>query len=104
MTMNNAAMSSPPDPEAQARDSEQTPLLAEQQRAGANEHEAAALLQSHEDENEEKKRGFGWWLWRIFWVVFAGAILGVFIKGWVDARDTDVRTRRATIVGRDTDP
>lgn len=93
----HATMSAPPDLEGRPRSNEQTPLLAEQQPAVANEHEAAALLEPQGDGNEEGKRGgqVGWWLWRIFWVLLAAAILAVFIKGWIDARDTDVRTSRA---------
>ncbi|CAE6436261.1 unnamed protein product [Rhizoctonia solani] len=62
--------------------SERTPLLQTEQTA--NEHEQAALL-----EPQPEPRTKSWYAWRVFWGILAAVILGVFIKGWIDADDVD---------------
>ncbi|KAL0943480.1 mitochondrial carrier protein [Colletotrichum truncatum] len=56
-----------------------------------NEDSEQGYLIPPEDDNEEEKpqRTTGWWLWRAFWAVLAIVVLAVFIKGWVDAKDTN---------------
>ncbi|GJC93241.1 hypothetical protein ColKHC_02067 [Colletotrichum higginsianum] len=58
-------------------DAEQVPLIAPQ------------------DGEETKKRTTGWWLWRAFWAVLAIFFLAIFIKGWVDAKDTNFDLKAA---------
>ncbi|QRW10123.1 mitochondrial carrier protein [Ceratobasidium sp. AG-Ba] len=36
---------------------------------------------------EQKPRTWGWYAWRAFWAVLAAVVLGIFIKGWIDADD-----------------
>lgn len=51
--------------------------------------ERVNLIAPHDGE-EKKKRTAGWWLWRAFWAILAILFLALFIKGWVDAKDTNV--------------
>lgn len=77
---------------------EQTPLLQNEERPSSaqdlDEHEQAALLDPSPDHHEPAepaaKRTKSWWAWRIFWTIAAALVLAVFIKGWIDAGDTDV--------------
>lgn len=69
-------------------DTEETPLLAAAREEGRDEHEEAALLEPSQDESKRTK---SWWFWRILWTVLAALVLAVFIKGWIDAKDVDVR-------------
>lgn len=50
-----------------------------------DEHEQAALL-----EPQPKPRTKWWYIWRAFWVILGALILALFIKGWIDADDTNV--------------
>lgn len=87
---------------ASAEDEEATrPPPAYQDRStGDNEHdenqdpEQVYLIAPSPDEEEKPKRTTGWWLWRGFWAVLAIFVLAVFIKGWVDAKDTNVSIKR----------
>ncbi|KAI8304097.1 hypothetical protein K4K59_012916 [Colletotrichum sp. SAR11_240] len=82
---------------ASAEDEEATrpPPAYQDRRAGDNEHdenqdpEQVDLIAPSPDEEEKPKRTTGWWLWRGFWAVLAIFVLAVFIKGWVDAKDTN---------------
>ncbi|KAF6811932.1 mitochondrial carrier protein [Colletotrichum musicola] len=51
--------------------------------------EQVYLIAPNPEEEEKPKRTTGWWLWRAFWAVLAILVLAVFIKGWVDAKDTN---------------
>lgn len=73
---------------ARDTDTEETPLLAAAHDEGRDEHEQAAVL---EPSQSESKRTRSWWFWRILWTVVAALVLAVFIKGWIDAKDVDVR-------------
>ncbi|CAE6408970.1 unnamed protein product [Rhizoctonia solani] len=64
------------------RTDERTPLL--QSEPAANEHEQAALI-----EPEPKPRTKSWYAWRIFLALLGVLVLGVFIKGWIDADDVE---------------
>ncbi|EMR62517.1 putative mitochondrial carrier protein [Eutypa lata UCREL1] len=64
---------------------EQTPLLEEQEPPPRDEHEEAALLEPP----APGKRTWGWWAWRAFWTILVAVILAVFIKGWIDADNTN---------------
>ncbi|CAE6440909.1 hypothetical protein RSOLAG1IB_09836 [Rhizoctonia solani AG-1 IB] len=75
-------MSPGPDLENPSSTSERTPLLQTEQNA--DEHEQAALL-----EPEPEPRTKSWYAWRIFWAILVVVVLGVFIKGWIDADDVD---------------
>ncbi|KAG8733069.1 hypothetical protein FRC11_008904 [Ceratobasidium sp. 423] len=70
------------------RTDERAPLL--QGEHTANEHEQAALL-----EPPPEPRTKSWYAWRIFWAVFAAVVLGVFIKGWIDADDLEFDLKAA---------
>ncbi|CAE6486541.1 unnamed protein product, partial [Rhizoctonia solani] len=64
------------------RTDERTPLL--QSESTANPHEQAALI-----ELEPEPRTKSWYAWRISWTVLGVFVLGVFIKGWIDADDVE---------------
>ncbi|GKT84419.1 mitochondrial carrier protein [Colletotrichum tofieldiae] len=50
--------------------------------------EQVPLVTPHDGEGKQK-RTTSWWLWRAFWAVLAIFFLAIFIKGWVDAKDTN---------------
>lgn len=80
---------------------ERTPLLREvppvaieededddhRRQSGDRDRDDDSLLEQPEPEPRTK----GWWAWRIFWFILAALVLALFIKGWVDADDTNVR-------------
>ncbi|TDZ19331.1 Mitochondrial RNA-splicing protein MRS4 [Colletotrichum orbiculare MAFF 240422] len=58
-------------------------------RARSGDPEQVYLIAPNPEEEEKPKRTAGWWLWRGFWAILAILILAVFIKGWIDAKDTN---------------
>jgi hypothetical protein len=60
----------------------------EDRQSPRDEHEEAALL-----EPPPQRRSKWWYAWRIFWVILGALVLALFIKGWIDADDTNVRRR-----------
>ncbi|KAF9877047.1 hypothetical protein CkaCkLH20_05313 [Colletotrichum karsti] len=62
---------------------------------GDNDHgenqdpEQVYLIAPSPEEEEKPQRTTSWWLWRAFWAILAIVVLAVFIKGWVDAKDTN---------------
>jgi uncharacterized membrane protein YraQ (UPF0718 family) len=64
------------DAENQANHNEYTSLL--------NDRQVDELPEQNEDEQKQVTE-VSWYLWRIFWAVVGALVLGVFIKGWVDA-------------------
>ncbi|RDI81032.1 hypothetical protein Vi05172_g8979 [Venturia inaequalis] len=62
---------------------EETPLLANQRADSTEQSE-------HDPASEPKTRS--WYLWRLFWLLIAALIIGVFIQGWINAGgDVDYR-------------
>ncbi|KAE9976804.1 hypothetical protein EG328_002394 [Venturia inaequalis] len=55
---------------------EETPLLANQRADSTEQSE-------HDPASEPKTRS--WYLWRLFWLLIAALIIGVFIQGWINA-------------------
>ncbi|EXF81404.1 hypothetical protein CFIO01_01066 [Colletotrichum fioriniae PJ7] len=106
-------MASHKDLESQPQQSdERTPLLGTSAEAGSSqqpgEHRnddngATEGIQDPEqvplitgqDGEEKKERTTSWWLWRAFWAVLAIFVLAVFIKGWIDAKDTNFDLKAA---------
>lgn len=79
------------DPErAHQRATEQTPLLTEQEPVPIEEDEEEEEVHSEPAEETPKKRSKSWYAWRIFWAIIAALIIAVFVKGWIDADDTEV--------------
>lgn len=74
-----------------APNTERTPLLngAHAAESAQNDRDSddATLL----DQPPQPQRTAGWYLWRAFWVVLGALVLAVFIKGWIDADDVNVR-------------
>ena len=66
-------MASVSDIENRTSISEETPLLDDQQ-AGKPPDQAV-----------RENGNAGWYVWRIFWVIFAIILLVVFIRSWIDA-------------------
>ena len=73
------------DPESQVESNEQTPLLNDRASEHRVEEESAVA--------QDEPSGWNWtkYAWRMFWAVVAAFLLAVFIKGWIDAGDVDVR-------------
>lgn len=101
-------MAAQKDLESQPQQSdERTPLLGTSAEAGSSQQpgdhrnddngategiqdpEQVPLI-TGQDGEEKKERTTSWWLWRAFWAVLAVFVLAVFIKGWTDAKDTNV--------------
>uniref|UniRef100_A0A4E9EG36 Mitochondrial carrier protein n=1 Tax=Gibberella zeae TaxID=5518 RepID=A0A4E9EG36_GIBZA len=85
-------MSSRSDPEAPARNDEQTPLLRDQhietEQVGNNESEIVPAP-------TPEKRTTSWYAWRIFWTILVIVVLAVFIKGWIDSDETEFDLKKA---------
>ncbi|WDK12663.1 hypothetical protein CGRA01v4_03943 [Colletotrichum graminicola] len=64
-------------------------------RSGEHEDVEQVPLIASQDGEGENKRTTGWWLWRAFWVVLAVFFLTIFIKGWIDAKDTNFDLKAA---------
>lgn len=52
--------------------------------------ETPLLVDPQSDEEVQGKKGdeprpVSWYIWRAFWAILAGIVLGIFIKGWIDA-------------------
>jgi len=70
---------------------EQTPLLGDHR--SDDQHRDAA---TDEDESTVVRQA-SWYAWRAFWAVCAAVVIGLFIKGWIDAgADVDVRATQLT--------
>lgn len=66
--------------------SEHSPLLRPEQPQP--EHSESASPSS--DEASQQRRSKGWYAWRIFWLLVLAVVIAVFVKGWIDADETDV--------------
>jgi uncharacterized membrane protein YraQ (UPF0718 family) len=77
------------DAENRTADHEETPLLVDQDRDGS---------QDVDKKEDGEKKNVGWYIWRLFWVLIAAFVLGVFIKGWIDA-GSDVNVSIAMSLG-----
>ncbi|KAM5343519.1 hypothetical protein ACJ41O_012056 [Fusarium nematophilum] len=75
------------DPERRHEDTEHTPLLRDRPPQ-AGDDQAEPELEPQEEPTPEK-RPQSWYAWRIFWAVLAIVVIGVFVKGWIDADETD---------------
>ncbi|KAE9963342.1 hypothetical protein BLS_009387 [Venturia inaequalis] len=68
---------------------EETPLLANQRADSTEQSE-------HDPASEPKTRS--WYLWRLFWLLIAALIIGVFIQGWINAGgDVDFDLKKALL-------
>ncbi|KAF3023169.1 hypothetical protein E8E14_014140 [Neopestalotiopsis sp. 37M] len=90
---------------------ERTPLLREIPPVAIEEDEdehqsgpASQNVRGRRDELDESSlleppppqpRTKGWWAWRIFWFLVAALVLALFIKGWIDADDTNFDLSKA---------
>ena len=73
-------MASDGDAENQTSVDEQTPLL---------DGQADQQL----DRNKDEHRHASFYVWRVFWVIAAALVIGIFVKGWIDGSDyVDVGT------------
>lgn len=59
------------------------------------ENERTPLLQSPSQEIQQEPRTTSWYAWRIFWGLLGALVLGVFIKGWIDADDVEFDLKAA---------
>lgn len=75
------------DPESSRGTTEHTPLLGD--RPPNVEGEGSESGPEAEPTPEEKtpRRRYAW---RIFWILLLLIVIGVFVKGWIDADETDV--------------
>ncbi|KAF5009282.1 hypothetical protein FDECE_4494 [Fusarium decemcellulare] len=81
------AMSNNNDPEASQQSTEQTPLLGDQPPHAEDGRSEPEL--EPESEPTPEKRSHSWYAWRIFWAILAAIVIGVFVKGWIDADETE---------------
>ncbi|KAK0716185.1 mitochondrial carrier domain-containing protein [Lasiosphaeris hirsuta] len=77
-------MAPEPDTESQKLSNEQTPLLADQALSSSSSS-SSSTNQPDDNVPQPSPRQRSWYLWRIFWVTITAFVLGVFIKGWIDA-------------------
>lgn len=67
------------DPENAVNINEHTPLLEDPH------------LDPQSDQSSQKHKRVNRYIWRIFWVIVAALVIGIFVKGWIDAGgDVDV--------------
>jgi len=80
-----------------------TDEYAENQTANTSNEETPLLVDQQIDQNLDQNgletpghkklesKNFTWYLWRLIWILVAALVLGVFIKGWINAGgDVDV--------------
>ena len=79
-------MSQRPDTDIGHDATEQTALLGDQ-RAEVGDDQS---VHSHPEVATAERRPRSWYAWRIFWAVLFALVVGFFIKGWIDADETDV--------------
>ncbi|KAK3389731.1 mitochondrial carrier domain-containing protein [Podospora didyma] len=61
---------------------EQTPLLSD----GQSDDQSTQVENDTDTQKPgTEKKQLSWYLWRFFWAILAALVLGVFIKGWIDA-------------------
>lgn len=75
--------------ERTAGDLETRPLLGETRPLLGDRPE------EEQDEREPATRGKKWYAWRIFWGLLVVIIVAVFVKGWIDADDTEFDLKAA---------
>jgi hypothetical protein len=88
-------------PPEYSESTEHTPLLKgahpapATQNGGASSEDSTLLSDDRQDEPEEQPtrppRTTSWYVWRAFWTILAALVLAVFIKGWIEADDVNVR-------------
>lgn len=66
---------------------EQSPLLGHPSPALEEDARSEA---SEAPPPENAKRPKSWYAWRIFWAVVVAIVIAVFVKGWIDADNTNV--------------
>ncbi|KAH7122011.1 mitochondrial carrier domain-containing protein [Dactylonectria estremocensis] len=76
-------MASDTDPFNASERGEQAPLLGDSQRPLVEGERPVSPKPQHEDATR------GRYAWKIVWAVLTIFVLAVFIKGWIDAKDTD---------------
>lgn len=67
------------------------------ERRIAIDEQTPLLVDPESDEEVQDKKGdeprpVSWYIWRAFWAIIASIVLGIFIKGWIDA-GSDVNVR-----------
>ncbi|KAK7432983.1 hypothetical protein QQZ08_000454 [Neonectria magnoliae] len=81
------------DRESPQRTTEHTPLLGDQ--LPPQSEDAQSDAQSEASESTPEKRTRSWYVWRVFWAVLGAIVLGVFVKGWIDADETEFDLKAA---------
>lgn len=78
-------MASDTDPFNASERGEQAPLLGGSQRPLLEDERPISPKPQHEEATR------GRYEWKIVWAFLAIFVLAIFIKGWIGAKDTDVR-------------
>lgn len=78
-------MASESDPFNASERGEQAPLLGNSHRPVDEDERPLSPKPQHE---KATRSGY---VWRVVWAILAIFVLAVFIKGWIDAEETDVR-------------
>lgn len=81
-------MSTRNDSESLHEPTEQTALLGDDRSHVEDDRSVRSDAESTPQEPEARPRS--WYAWRIFWAVIAIVVIGVFVKGWIDADETEV--------------
>lgn len=67
---------------------ERTPLLGERP---PSQHERSDTPGPESEPIPARTRSRkSWYAWRLFWALLAITVIGVFVKGWIDADETEV--------------
>lgn len=69
---------------------EQTPLLGDRSPE-AEDGQSESSGANTTPETTKPLKNWTWYAWRILWALVAAIIIAVFVKGWIDADNTDVR-------------
>ncbi|CAM1510682.1 Fc.00g010170.m01.CDS01 [Cosmosporella sp. VM-42] len=78
-------MASENNPENRHSSTEQTPLLGDR----PTQIEDGESPTEPEPAPEKRRRSKSWYAWRIFWTLLAIVVVTVFVKGWIDADETE---------------
>ena len=75
------------DPESSRGTTEHTPLLGDRPPHVQGEGSESGPEAEPTPEEKTPKRRYAW---RIFWILLLLIVIGVFVKGWIDADETEV--------------
>lgn len=81
------------DPESSRGATEHSPLLGDLPPHVQREGSESGLEAEPTPEEKTSRRRYAW---RMFWILLLLTVIGVFVKGWIDADETEVLTLNAS--------